>query len=260
VLVSRREIFRFPMQVVSRSMLKLYRSTDPRFAKGVESYFPGLTSSVTFQSISPYVVLVQNVGAVQVNAFSLGWLVVRPDGVQTTIYSRFFREHQMPKRVRVGIPAGTTCLASMTSCITPPQFANGRQDLTAGTGDDALNRLRIVSVFVDATIDANGIVVGPDRTRIGAEYVTRRSAAHDQGAVVWKALRDGATADDVESILRRDAQRREAVGDLKIAYAQSRSEEAYTMLALLKDQGIDAVQLRADRMKRFPLDHLRRTN
>ena len=229
--------------------------SDPGFAPAVEAHFPGLTNDPTFQQISPLALLVTHQQGRPVRAFSVVWAITTPAGrYETPLY--FY--------VSLGSPATGHTLSALGSVrrnilqvgqsrlVTPfftwaPDYyaANSAPNWKgvlqpAEPGRFLLSELpnaTQVKVSLDGVVFSDWKLIGPDKHQLGWKIRERRNAEHDEGLVVYRLMKSGASDSEIVQTLQSHGSAPRFSGESFRGrwYHQSRRFHAQVLLKAFQD-------------------------
>lgn len=195
--------------------------SDPGFGPTVEALFPGLTSDPVFQKIAPLALLVTHQQGPPVRAFSASWAITTPTGTyEAPLY--FYVSLGSPatghilsalgSAQRDILPHGQSRLVTPFSNWTPAYYqSNPTPDwktVLAPTEpgmflvSELLNAIQ-VKVSLDGVVFSDWKKLGPDKHRLHKLIRMRRNAEHDEGLVVHKLIKAGASDSQIVQTLQQ---------------------------------------------------------
>ena len=214
------ELTPFKENEVPNSLI-LIKPSDPKFDTILNGYFRGLSEVPTFQSLRPYMVLVQNDATVPAVAYSIAWKLVYRDGSIKTVSSTSISWPSLGPIIWEGadgsfinpsgeasipLPPGGIRLVSPIFNMGPPGDLAGMQFY--GVGVFLSSPYPISSVAeIEGAVYRGGTYSGPEGVEVWRLHMTAWSAAHDVAVHVLHLLNSSEPLKSVDSALDLEAKR-----------------------------------------------------
>jgi hypothetical protein len=198
-------------------------AADSNFRSAVESLYPGLQNDPVFQKIAPLALLVTHQAGPAIRALSVAWQIISATGTyETALFS-----HVSPGPASKGRLDSTLASAryailrtGQSRLITPfftwttayyernpqPDWSTVIKTLEPGGFlVSELSTATNVKVSLDGVVFSDWKIIGPDKHNLTRRLRARRNGAHDEGLVVYRLLKAGATDSEIVQTLQSHA-------------------------------------------------------
>jgi hypothetical protein len=243
-------------------VVRLLSPADSEFDSVLDSVYPGLRSSSTFEKLRPNTILVSNESGQPVHAFVIKWTSRTNGAAPIVTYTPYLKSAGRDRLVTGGV-----VLAANEVRLLSPSFAFfQRQSFSALSAQiranvEVADRDAVISSSIDGVVFQDGTFAGPDEARLQDRFECERSGQHDEGYSMTLALRNQLSDDEIAAKLNEHIQKgwtyRGRV-NRESFYHVSRGNEAQLLLQLLKQGGRTKFQEAVTQLLKMPRVQLRR--
>jgi len=230
-------------------------SSDNGFGVALDSLYPGLSADPIFQKIAPLSILITHKRGPAVRAFTISWKVTSANGTfETKLFSyvspgsalKGQSTNTLRSARRPVLKLGQSRLITPFFSWTPtyyksnPEPAWGKLLQQAEPGSflvSELSNASAVEIEIDGLVFSDWKIVGPDKHDLTRRLRSRRNAEHDEGLVVFRLMKLGASDSEIKRVLLAHgaAQRSTKKTSPGRWYEQSRRFQAQFLLRAFVD-------------------------
>jgi hypothetical protein len=263
-----KEIDRSTFSISDREVVAMSSSHD-EFGPTVEKLYPGLQEDTLFKQLTPLSILIRHNKGPNIRAHTISWEVTSPAGTyETALYSYISpgsasKGHSLStlgSARRAVLSSGDSRLITPFSNWTPAQYKklgsqkwNNPSKLIEPGGFlmSELSAAATVRVSLDAAVFSDWKLIGPDKHNLTRRLRSRRNAEHDEGMIVYKLLKSGATDSTIENTLQaHSAAQRSSKRSAPLRwYEQARRFQAQVLLRAFQDSDRETFTKAVTRLK-----------
>lgn len=243
-------------------VVRLLSPADPKFDLVLESAYPGLAHTPSFQELKPSTVLVSNESGQFVYGFVVKWTLRAGTAAPKVVYSPYLKTAGRDQLITTGV-----VLAPNEVTLLSPSFAfvkgHSLNALSAQVRANvaAAKRENVLSGALDGVIFGDGTFGGPDEARLRDRFECERSGQHDEGYSMTLAIRNQLSEDEIAAKLNEHIRKgwtHRAGTDRESFYHVSRGNAAQLLLQLLQQAGRAKFEQAVTRLTRMPRTQLRK--
>lgn len=243
-------------------ILRLVKSTDSDFDSLLDSEYPDLRTTPGFDQVRSKVVIVQNQSLHAVHAFVMKWTVQEAGGSPQVIFTPYMKT-PTPDHVLTG----GRVLGGNEITVLSPWFALSKSQFRGGQGKNrsahaflnanargAAKDNTLVNSSIDSVVFGDRRIVGADEAKMLDHFECERNGQHDEGVSIVRAIKDGATDQQINDKLNAHIQKGRSMSggtDRESLYFSARGSEAQMLLQVFKQGGKDKLEKTANKVMNF---------
>jgi len=246
-------------------VLRLVKSTDSDFDAMLDSEYPDLRTTPGFDQVRSKVVIVQNQSPHAIHAFVMKWTVQEAGGSPQVIFTPYMKT-PTPDHVLTGgrvLGANEITVLSPWFALSKSQFRGGQgknrsahasASFLNANGRGAAKDNTLVNSSVDSVVFGDRRIVGADEAKMLDHFECERNGQHDEGVSIMRAIKDGATDQQINDKLNAHIQKGRSTSggtDRESLYFSARGSEAQMLLQVFKQGGKARLEKTANKVINF---------